>query len=212
MRTRTAFSLWLSLAAVGCSGTATPNQPTPLASSVAAIPSGTSSTALTGGQPATQSGNSGAVHLCQKGGYRNLVRTDGTGFSTVGECVSYAAQGGAFGTGRIVYSLSVSGTEIGDFGWSLATTGFITTTTTFNDFLSTSSSAGCTISSVTISNPASASPSVETSFSDPCEAGGVLYGGFAQTFWNAGPFASTGVYSPQGVVTPPVWTLTVTQQ
>jgi len=208
---RTAAALWLALSAVGCSGTATPTQPASLSSGIAAMSSGSLTAARTR-VPTTDAGNSAAAHLCQNGGYRNLVRADGTGFRNVGDCVSYAAQGGVFGTGRIVYSLSVSGTPIGDFGWSLATSEFITTTTTFTSFLSTSSSAGCTISSVTITNPASASPSVETSFSGPCEAGGVFYSGFAQTFWNAGPFASTGVYSPQGVVTPPVWTLTVTQQ
>jgi hypothetical protein len=211
MRKRTAFALWLSLAAVGCSGSATPTQPTSLPSSVATISSGSVSTAPAAAQPTPQSGNSGAAHLCYKDGYRNRVRTDGTGFSNVGDCVSYAAQGGAFGTGLIIYSLSVSGTVIGDFGWSLATTGFITTTTSFNSFLSTSSSAGCTISSVTINNPSSPSPFVETFFSPPCSGGGLLFSEVAQTFWDAGPFASTGVYSPQGVVTPPVWTLTVTQ-
>ena len=110
-----------------------------------------------------------------------------------------------------IYTLQVSGSVIGDFGWSLATAGFITTTTSFNSFLSTSSSAGCTISSVTINNPLSANPFVETFFSPNCPGGGLLFSEVAQTFWNAGPFASTGVYIPLGVVTPPVWTLTITQ-
>jgi hypothetical protein len=211
MRKRTAFVLWLSLAAAACSGSATPTEPTSSAI-VAASPGGSSSTARAAAKPTAQAGNSGAAHLCQQGGYQNLVRTDRTGFSTVGECVSYAAQGGAFGSGLIIYTLRVSGTQIGDFGWSLATTDFITTTTTFTDFLSTSSTAGCTISSVTIANPSSTSPYVETTFSAPCGNGGPVYSGYGQAFWNAGSLASTGVYSPQGVVTPPVWTLTITEQ
>lgn len=46
------------------------------------------STAAAGG------GNSDAAHACQKGGWQNLVRSDGTPFKNQGECVSYAAQGG----------------------------------------------------------------------------------------------------------------------
>ena len=118
--------------------------------------------------------------------------------------------GGSSGAGNVIYTLRVSGTEIGDFGWSLATPGFITTTTSFNSFLSTSSSAGCTISSVTINNPSSAGPFVETFFNPSCPGGGFLWSEFAQTFWNAGPFDHTGVYFPQGVASP-VWTLTITQ-
>jgi hypothetical protein len=44
--------------------------------------------------PAFASGNSAAAALCQKGGYVNLMRTDGSLFSNTGECVSYAAKGG----------------------------------------------------------------------------------------------------------------------
>jgi hypothetical protein len=121
MRKRTAFMLWLSLAAAACSGSATPTQPTS-SSTVAAISGGSLSAARAATQPTAQSGNSGAAQLCQQEGYRKLVRTDGTGFSTAGECVSYAAQGGVFRTGLIIYTLRVSGSQIGDFGWSLATT------------------------------------------------------------------------------------------
>jgi hypothetical protein len=39
-------------------------------------------------------GNSAAAKLCQKGGYANLMRTDGLMFRNAGECVSYAAHGG----------------------------------------------------------------------------------------------------------------------
>ena len=43
---------------------------------------------------AAAGGNSAAALLCQKGGYANLMRTDGSKFSNTGECVSYAAHGG----------------------------------------------------------------------------------------------------------------------
>lgn len=47
-------------------------------------------------------GNSGAAHACQQGGYLSLVGADGTTFSNVGECVSFAAHGGKFATGIII--------------------------------------------------------------------------------------------------------------
>jgi CHRD domain len=45
-------------------------------------------TAMAGG------GNSDNAQMCQKGGWENLVQSDGTGFSNPGDCVSYGAQGG----------------------------------------------------------------------------------------------------------------------
>src|SRR5690348_6193011 len=39
-------------------------------------------------------GNSANAKLCQKGGWTNLVRSDGTAFNNQDECVSYAAKGG----------------------------------------------------------------------------------------------------------------------
>jgi hypothetical protein len=39
-------------------------------------------------------GNSAAAKACQKGGWKNLVRSDGSLFKNQGDCVSYAAQGG----------------------------------------------------------------------------------------------------------------------
>lgn len=46
---------------------------------------------------AQAAGNSAAAHACQQGGYLNLVSSDGASFASVGQCVSYAAQGGTFG-------------------------------------------------------------------------------------------------------------------
>jgi hypothetical protein len=43
-------------------------------------------------------GNSDAAKACQQGGWQNLVRQDGTGFTNTGDCVSYAAQGGVLST------------------------------------------------------------------------------------------------------------------
>jgi hypothetical protein len=39
-------------------------------------------------------GNSDAARMCQQGGYLDYTRADGSPFRNVGECVSYAAQGG----------------------------------------------------------------------------------------------------------------------
>ncbi|MFN0096601.1 MAG: fibronectin type III domain-containing protein [Dehalococcoidia bacterium] len=47
-------------------------------------------------QASAGGGNSGAAKACQKGGYLSLHRADGTPFANVGDCVSYAAQGGEF--------------------------------------------------------------------------------------------------------------------
>jgi hypothetical protein len=43
---------------------------------------------------AMAAGNSGNAQACQQGGWQNLVRQDGTGFTSTGDCVSYAANGG----------------------------------------------------------------------------------------------------------------------
>ena len=51
---------------------------------------------------AQDGGNSDAAHLCQKGGYADLVGTNGETFENTGQCVSFAAQGGAFATGIVV--------------------------------------------------------------------------------------------------------------
>jgi hypothetical protein len=43
---------------------------------------------------AAPGGNSANAKLCQKGGYVNFVRTNGTPFASEGQCTSYGAQGG----------------------------------------------------------------------------------------------------------------------
>jgi len=206
MKSHVAFLVCIALAAAGCSGDATPIAPTASPSSLAAMTGGL------GVQPPTvpSLGNSVAAHLCRNN-YENMVRADGTPFNSFSECLTYGAQGGTYGGGHFTYTLTVTGTDVGDFGWSVQTSQLITVTTSFNSFQSAWSSAGCTISLVTINNPDTTNPYVETAFSPYCDAGSGS-GGFGQTFWNAGPFDHTGVYTPSGVVTPPVWTLTITQQ
>ena len=44
---------------------------------------------------AAKGGNSPNAKLCQKGGFEDWVRSDGTAFANVGACVSYAARGGS---------------------------------------------------------------------------------------------------------------------
>jgi hypothetical protein len=53
-------------------------------------------------------GNSGAAHACHQGGYVYQVRPDGTGFSSTGECVSWAAHGGTLIDVRVVASIRVT--------------------------------------------------------------------------------------------------------
>jgi hypothetical protein len=49
---------------------------------------------LVGSSASANGGKSADAHMCNQGGWRNLVRTDGTTFTNVGKCASYAAQGG----------------------------------------------------------------------------------------------------------------------
>jgi hypothetical protein len=103
-----------------------------------------------------------------------------------------------------VYTLSASGTAIGDFSWSVSTPDLIAVTTNFTSFLSSTAPGGCTISGATINNPQTADPFIETFFTPAC-------GGFtevAQVFLSAGPIDHAGTYVPQGL-TSPVWSLTV---
>ena len=48
--------------------------------------------------PASAASNAENAKLCQKGGWETLVREDHTPFKNQGDCVSYAARGGSFGT------------------------------------------------------------------------------------------------------------------
>ena len=55
-------------------------------------------------------GNSSAAHLCYHGGWQNLATAEGTPFTSVGDCVSYAAHGGTPGPlGPVITSFVFSG-------------------------------------------------------------------------------------------------------
>ena len=60
-------------------------------------------------------GNSAAAHLCQHNGYLSLVGSHGDTFTTVGACVSFAAHGGQFATGKFIVpagkTLTLSGAQ-----------------------------------------------------------------------------------------------------
>lgn len=43
---------------------------------------------------AAKDGSAPAASVCQKGGWETVVRGNGSGFTSVGACVSYAARGG----------------------------------------------------------------------------------------------------------------------
>jgi hypothetical protein len=55
-------------------------------------------------------GNSENAKACQKGGWQNWVREDGTPFRNTGDCVSYAAQSGTL-TAPVTYPQSKSDCE-----------------------------------------------------------------------------------------------------
>jgi hypothetical protein len=79
-------------------------------------------TALAGG------GNSANAKLCQKDGWMNSVRSDGTSFSGPGECVSYGAHGGT------LHSVLVFTAQLGGSSQNppVASSGTGTTTVTWN--------------------------------------------------------------------------------
>jgi hypothetical protein len=52
-------------------------------------------------------GNSWAAHLCQHGGYKSLVGTDGTTFRNTGACVRFAAHGGAFANSVVSSQITI---------------------------------------------------------------------------------------------------------
>jgi hypothetical protein len=62
---------------------------------VATLMSATLVAGLAGAQGAPgNNGNRDAAALCRGNGYKSLTRPDGTPFTSVGECISYAAQNG----------------------------------------------------------------------------------------------------------------------
>jgi len=71
-------------------------------------------------------GNSDAAKACQKGGWMNLVRADGSSFKNEGDCVSYAAQGGALTT-RYAQARSDCATYGGTFAQGTGTTAWTCT-------------------------------------------------------------------------------------
>jgi hypothetical protein len=64
---------------------------------------------------AADGGNSGKAALCRQGGWESVTRSNGTAFDNTGDCVSYAAQGGVFG------SSSRSGRDCESFGGTFST-------------------------------------------------------------------------------------------
>jgi hypothetical protein len=56
-------------------------------------------------------GNSANAHLCQKGGWMKLQRSDGTQFANQGACVSYGAHGGTVAPIQPTVSISYSPTS-----------------------------------------------------------------------------------------------------
>jgi hypothetical protein len=64
-------------------------------------------------------GNADAAHQCQRGGFQNLFRTDGTGFTNAGDCVRYAAQGGTLARRLTAYFTNVSLAACNEVSWGV---------------------------------------------------------------------------------------------
>jgi hypothetical protein len=76
-------------------------------------------------------GNSANAAQCQKGGWQQLQRTDGSRFSNQGDCVSYAAQGGALvpiAATPVVQMIPDGGADV-PCSWAVIGTGFLPLTT-----------------------------------------------------------------------------------
>jgi hypothetical protein len=67
--------------------------------------------AITESAASAGGGNSEAAKLCQKGGWQNLFRSDGSAFADEGACVSYAAQGGTLSTAPPTVDASLAFTQ-----------------------------------------------------------------------------------------------------
>jgi len=83
-------------------------------------------------------GNSVGAKLCQRGGWQELMDSNGSQFSGPGQCVSYAAHGGAiYGLAAIEVELCVNqpadGICVESNGFGLEPTTLMTTTLTKND-------------------------------------------------------------------------------
>ena len=73
-------------------------------------------------------GNSANAKLCQKNGWKKLLRSDGTAFRNQGDCVSYAAQGGTLHP-VFVFTAALNG---GNQNPAIATPGTGTARVTWN--------------------------------------------------------------------------------
>jgi hypothetical protein len=115
--------------------------------------------------------------------------------------------------GDVTYTLSASGTSVGNFSWSVSEPSLLTADTAFSSFVSTSSPSGCTITSaaLTFNYLGSGSPFLETFFSPGCPSTSGPTVEVAQQFFGAGSLSAPGIYVPIGVPTPPTWTLTISQ-
>ena len=79
--------------------------------------------AAAGGPKPGKGGNSANAKKCQKGGWKTLIRSDGSSFKNQGACVSYAAQGGTLTpkSPAQLYCESIGGTfgntDLTSFEW-----------------------------------------------------------------------------------------------
>lgn len=62
-------------------------------------------------------GNSDAAHTCQQGGFADLYRLDGAGFTNTGDCASYTAHGGTLAHAVQFSSITLGGCNANTFGY-----------------------------------------------------------------------------------------------
>jgi hypothetical protein len=66
-----------------------------------------------------EGGNADAAHTCQHGGFADLYRLDGTGFTNTGDCAAYAAQGGTLAKAVQFSGIRLGGCNANTFGYEV---------------------------------------------------------------------------------------------
>ena len=89
-------------------------------------------------------GNSLNAKACQKNGWQNLVRSDGTSFSSEEACVSYAAKGVTLYKKQTITFNALAGKTFGDADFNVSATASSGLTVTFT------ASGNCTVSTNTV--------------------------------------------------------------
>src|SRR5947207_3798790 len=85
-----------------------PNEGTPMKKLIAGLTVVVATAAIVVPLATAGGSNSDNAKQCQRGGWQNLVRQDGTGFAHQDECVAYGAHGGVLSPKPIVPSGAIA--------------------------------------------------------------------------------------------------------